>query len=275
MARVDMVDGHFPRPLGSRTVQNDALRVAMAEAGETIESLAHKANVDHKTAARWLSPGRIPHPPTRLAVAGILGRDQAELWPEPFRRKDMPWFRPWAEIEREATLLRSYQPLVLQGLLQTEGYARAVLQVGSVIQSDEVEQLVASRLTRQEILSGEKPPQFIAVFDEVVLRRMVGNPAVMREQLEHLVTIGEWPHVQVRVIPADTPWHTGLAGPFVIATLPDGTEVGHLDTQLRGQIVEGRADLVSLGKRWESVTGEALPRRQSIELIKEVAKTWI
>lgn len=255
-------------------MHNDALRVAMAEAGETIESLAQKAKVDAKTAARWLSPGRIPHPRTRLAVATILGREQAELWPEPFRRRDLVWFRPWAEAERAATLIRSYEPLAVPGLLQTEGYARAMLRVGSVTPPEEVEELVGSRLQRQAILSGEKPPQFISVFDEVVLRRMLGDPAVMREQLEHLVTVGEREHVQIRVIPSDTPWHTGLSGSFVLATLPDGTEAGHLDTQLRGEMVELRSDLVSLGKRWESVTGEALPRRQSIELIKEVAKTW-
>ncbi|MFK3981954.1 DUF5753 domain-containing protein [Micromonospora sp. NPDC050397] len=246
----------------------------MAAAGETTESLAHKVHVDPKTAARWLSPGRTPHPRTRLAVAKILGCEQAELWPEPFRRRDLAWFRPWAEAERSATLIRSYQPLVLQGLLQTERYARAMLRVGSVTPPEEVEELVASRLQRQAILSGERPPQFIAIFDEVVLRRMVGGPAVMREQLEHLVTIGEWEHVQIRVIPSDTPWHTGLAGPFVLATMPDGTEAGHVDTQLRGEMVKLSSDLVSLGKRWESVTGEALPHRRSIELIKEVAKTW-
>ncbi|MFI6757991.1 Scr1 family TA system antitoxin-like transcriptional regulator [Micromonospora sp. NPDC050417] len=246
----------------------------MADAGETIESLAHQVGVDPKTAARWLSPGRTPHPRTRLRVATLLDRKQEELWPEPYRRRNLAWFRPWAEIERMAILIRSYQPLVLQGLLQTENYARAMLRVGSVMPPEEVEELVEARLQRQAILSSAKPPQFIAVFDEMVLRRRVGDRAVMREQLEHLITIGEQEHVQIQVIPADAPWHTGLAGPFVVGTMPDGTEAGHLDNQLRGQMVDLRADLVSLGRRWESVTGEALPRRHSIELIKEVAKTW-
>ncbi|WP_245716319.1 hypothetical protein [Micromonospora humi] len=50
--------------------------------------MAEKVAVDPKTAARWLAAGRIPHPRTRVAVAGILRRDAAELWPEPFRRRD-------------------------------------------------------------------------------------------------------------------------------------------------------------------------------------------
>ena len=112
------------------------------------------------------------------------------------------------------------------------------------------------------------------MIDEVVLRRLLGDGSVMRGQLEHLVTVTEWPYVQVRVIPSDGPWHTGLAGPFVLARLDDGTELAYLDNQLRGQILNDRSDIASLGARWESITGEALPRRPSIDLIKEVAKTW-
>ncbi|SCG50135.1 hypothetical protein GA0070213_10490 [Micromonospora humi] len=72
------------RPAGT----HDVPLTGVAEAGETIESLAEKVAVDPKTAARWLAAGRIPHPRTRVAVAGILRRDAAELWPEPFRRRD-------------------------------------------------------------------------------------------------------------------------------------------------------------------------------------------
>ncbi|KKK00013.1 Scr1 family TA system antitoxin-like transcriptional regulator [Micromonospora sp. HK10] len=61
------------------------------------------------------------------------------------------------------------------------------------------------------------------------------------------------------VIPADGPWHTGLAGPFMLARLPDGSEVAYLDNQLRGEIVSDPLDVANLERRWESVTGEALP----------------
>ncbi|MER5700883.1 helix-turn-helix transcriptional regulator [Micromonospora sp. NPDC002296] len=253
---------------------NEVLRVAMAAVGETAESLAEKVRVDPKTAARWLADGRIPHPRTRFAVAGLLGKEVAELWPEPFRRRDLPWFRKWAELEQDATSLRSYQPLLVPGLLQTEGYARAVLSTGGLLPPAEVERIVAGRLDRQVILSAEAPPQLVAVIDEVVLRRMVGDRAVMAGQLAHLAAMAGREHVQVRVIPAENPWHTGLAGPFVLARLPDGTELAYIDNQLRGQVVSDPVDVASLGRRWESVTGEALPCRRSIELIREVATTW-
>ncbi|WP_431931180.1 helix-turn-helix domain-containing protein [Micromonospora sp. RP3T] len=247
----------------------------MAERGETAESLAAKVQVDPKTAARWLTADRIPHPHTRIAVAKVLGRDAAELWPEPFRRRDLSWFRPWADLEQDATSLRSYQPLLVPGLLQTEEYARAVLGTGALLPPAEVEEIVASRIARQRVLDRDDPPQLVAVINEVVLRRPVGDGSVMAGQLRHLAAVAEREHVQVRVIPADGPWHTGLAGrPFVLGRLPDGTELAYLDNQLRGQVVTDPVDVASLGRRWESVTGEALPRRRSIELIREVAETW-
>nr|WP_255456195.1 Scr1 family TA system antitoxin-like transcriptional regulator [Micromonospora sp. WMMC415] len=59
-----------------------------------------------------------------------------------------------------------------------------------------------------------------------------------------------------------------------MARLADGTELAHLDNQLRGQTVDGPNDLATLGRRWETVAGEALPRRQSARLIEEVATSW-
>ncbi|GAB3945410.1 hypothetical protein GCM10027614_37130 [Micromonospora vulcania] len=218
--------------------------------------------------------GRIPHPRTRIAVADILGRDAADLWPEPFRRRDLPWFRPWAELEQDATSLRYYQPLAVPGLLQIEGYAHAMLRVGGVLAPADVEQVVASRLSRQAVLVRDDPPQVVVVIDEVVLRRLVGGRAIMCEQLRHLGELATWPHIQIRVIPAAGPWHTGLSGSFVLARLPDAGEVAYLDNQLRGQIVTDQADVASLGRRWESVAGEALPCRRSVELIQEAAETW-
>ncbi|MEV4625638.1 DUF5753 domain-containing protein [Micromonospora sp. NPDC049523] len=149
-----------------------------------------------------------------------------------------------------------------------------MLDVGRVLPPETVEQIVASRLKRQWILSRDQPPQFHVVVDEVVLRRLLGNRDLMREQLEHLAKMAELPCVQLRVIPSDTPWHTGLAGSFVLAQLRDGKELAYLDNQLRGQIEKEAADIVMHKKRWDNLTGEALSRRQTIELIRDMAQTW-
>ncbi|PWU49810.1 hypothetical protein DLJ47_25400 [Micromonospora sp. S4605] len=184
------------------------------------------------------------------------------------------WFRPWEEVEREAIALRWCEACAVPGLLQTEGYARAMLGVGGELTAEEVEARVVARLARQAVLTGDIRPQFVAVLDEQALRRQVGDRATMRDQLAHLLAVGAEPNVQIRVVPADSPWHTGLGGSFILARLASGAELIHLDNQLRGLTVDSPNDVAALERRWETVTGEALPCRQSARLIEEVAKTW-
>ncbi|MFI0791170.1 helix-turn-helix transcriptional regulator [Micromonospora rubida] len=199
---------------------------------------------------------------------GRMLRELAKLDAEP------AWLREWIEFEREATTLRWFELSYLPGLLQTERYARATL-AGGRFTPDEVERIVASRLGRQEVLERDRPPQFIAVLDESVLRRPVlDQPGLMAEQLDHLAGQALREHIQVHVVPVDAGMYLGLAGQFIIAELPDGARVAHADNQLNAQIVDAPADVARLAKTWEIVRNEALPRRQSIELIKEVAKSW-
>ncbi|RUL92314.1 MULTISPECIES: DUF5753 domain-containing protein [Micromonospora] len=254
---------------------NDALRVALQRAGHTTESLAGQIGVDPKTTDRWLREGRIPHPAHRSAAAAALGQNVSDIWPDTNRRhRDLVWFRPWEAIEREARSLRSYQPLVLPGLLQTERYARALFGSAGQYTPDDIERLVAARMSRQSVLSGDAPPWLTAVIDEGALRRSVGGPEVMRQQVESLAATADLPHVRVHVVPLSAGAYAGLSGPFVIASSADNRTAGYLDTQLHGKVVSDPAELVALMAAWENVRGEALSHRQSIELLREVAETW-
>ncbi|MFY1624014.1 DUF5753 domain-containing protein [Micromonospora sp. WMMD735] len=168
----------------------------------------------------------------------------------------------------------SFQPLVVPGLLQTEGYARELFERASHFLGDEVEQQVAARLARQEILHRASPPLFVAVLDHTVLERPVGGPKVMREQLLHLREIGDRPRVHLHLVPRGTGAYPGLNGAFVIATPPEGDDVAYLDNQLHGSIIERTADVHSLRRTWESVRAEALPHGATIKLISEAADSW-
>ncbi|SRR6266540_1871914 len=169
---------------------------------------------------------------------------------------------------------RSYQPLVVQGLLQTPDYARAVLRSGEPLSDEEVEQRVTARLERQELLSRENPPLLIAILDEGAVRRPIGGPDVMHRQLLHLAKVAEQSRIIVQIIPLATGAYPGLAGPFVIASFDGSGEMVYLDTPLRGQVVERAADVAAVKQIWEALRAEALSRKQSMELILEVATTW-
>jgi hypothetical protein len=253
---------------------NNVLRAAMVEAGETAESLAEKVGVDPKTTARWVTPGRIPHARHRAVAAEVLGQDVVDLWPDVLRRREPTWLREWVEWEREATALRWFELAWVPGLLQTEAYARATL-AGEALTPEEVDHLVAARIRRQAILHRDRPPLLVAVMEEAVLRRSAyGDRELMREQCTYLAECAELPSVQVHVVPAGVGMYAGLGGPFIVAELPDGGRVAHIDSQAQAQIVNEAREIATFERRWERIRGEALSRRQSLDLIKEATSSW-
>lgn len=201
---------------------------------------------------------------------GLLVRIRETL----VRESLMPWFREWVTIEREAIALCSFEPLVLPGLLQTEAYVRALHEGASHLVGDAMEQQVAARLARQETLHRDNPPMFVAVLDHTTLERPVGGPKVMREQLRHLLEVAARPRVHLHLVPRGVGAYHGLNGAFVIATPPEGEDVGYLDNQLQGTLVERTADIHSLRQAWESVRAEALPSGATLKLISEAADSW-
>ncbi|MEU7753820.1 helix-turn-helix transcriptional regulator [Micromonospora sp. NPDC049171] len=185
------------------------------------------------------------------------------------------WLREWITYEEQATALRWYEPAFVPGLLQTEAYARATLQAGGLLTAEQIAHRVRSRLDRQGILDRDDPPHLVAVLDVAVLRRTVDDDRVMmREQLDHLAAAAELPNVRIHVVPDDTGLYPGLQGGFILASMPDGSTLGHIDNQMRSQTVSGGPEIATLRATWETILRAALPRRLSLDMIKEAAKAW-
>jgi transcriptional regulator with XRE-family HTH domain len=184
------------------------------------------------------------------------------------------WFQDWALKEAEAATLRWFEPLIVPGLLQTEDYARAIFRTRFRITSEEIEEQVAARLKRQEILTRDEPPAFWVILDEWVLRRPVGGRHVMLEQLNRLIEAARQPHIAIEVISADVGAHEGVTGAFAIADFEDAPSVGYQEGAVRGQPVEERKEVASLDLTWATLRGEALPRAASLALLEEAAKSW-
>ncbi len=246
---------------------NRVVQIAMAEAGETADSIAAQVGVDPKTVARWVTQGRIPQTRHRAQVAEILKRDVFDLWPDAQRRKEPAWFRPWTEVERDAVGLRWFESAVLPGLLQTEEYGRAVLSSGPLV--NDVENHLGTRLQRQAaVFERPRRPLSVFVIDEAALRR--GTRDIMEPQLDHLIMMAQQPNVMVHVLPLDAGLHPGQAGPFVIATSPEGDDVGYVDDQAAGRITK---DVAMLWAVWDTLRSVTLPRSQTIDFLK--ARSWL
>jgi transcriptional regulator with XRE-family HTH domain len=187
------------------------------------------------------------------------------------------WFQDWVTNgEQQAARVRWFEPLLVPGLLQTEAYARALLngRIGS--HADEVEERVLARMARQAILTrDEGPAELLAIIDDAVLRRGVGGAKVMADQVSALIEAAGWPNVVIQVIPAATAVHDGLAGAgFAIADFERGPGLAYQETALRGEPITAPEDVTALGIAFDRLRAEALPRAASLALLEEAAISW-
>ena len=136
-------------------------------------------------------------------------------WWHPFRRALPEWFGAYVSLETGAALIRLYEPHYVTGLLQTREYARAVMRAGFPGDADEeLEERVEVRLRRQGIMEKDEAPSIWVVLEEAALRRLVGGPAVMRGQLDHLLESLDRPDLTLRVLPFAAGPHPGATGHF-------------------------------------------------------------
>jgi transcriptional regulator with XRE-family HTH domain len=210
-----------------------------------------------------------------LGTGGALLRLRAHLRDQLHRQVWPPWFREWPSIEREALSLRTWELVLVPGLLQTPDYARAILRGALSDATDEdIEQQVDARMGRQQILARQDPPMLWAIMDEAALRRPIGSARTMRAQLTHLLEAAQKPKIKVLTVPASTGAHVGVLGPFVIAEFRDTPDIAYLDTAAGGQIADHPEIVKACGQVFDTLRAEALPPRASLELIAEVRDIW-
>ena len=252
-------------------------------AGLTQDQVGSRAHVSGKLISAYENGWRVPTRPTTTDIdaVGELGTKGAltELWDqfeEGMNYQAYPdWFQDWPEKETIARRLRYFEPNVVPGLLQTEDYARAVFRTRFGITDDDVESRVVARLKRQEILARERPPAVWVILDEWMLRRPVGGQSVMLEQVNHLIEAAQRPSLVLQLVPASAGAHEGLyGGGFALADFADAPSIGYQECAVRGQPVRDDKDVSTLELTWDTLTGEALPRKISLAQLEEAAKAW-
>ncbi|MEU3889463.1 helix-turn-helix transcriptional regulator [Streptomyces sp. NPDC029041] len=207
------------------------------------------------------------------ALDAALGADDllVELWPHVYREAFPNWSRRFMEYSERAVAIREYSAHVVPGLLQTGDYARAVLSVGRTLGSEEqLEERVALRLGRQERLGLPGRPELWAVLDEAVLRRPVGGPAVMREQLERLLGTRAERHITVQVLPFDQGEHEVMGGSLTVLTMPDGSEVAYTEGAHHGRLIEDPDEVRDFALTYDRLRAAALPPLMSLDMIRSV-----
>ncbi|MER7309077.1 helix-turn-helix transcriptional regulator [Streptomyces griseoluteus] len=179
--------------------------------------------------------------------------------------------RDLKKLEADAVELCAYNNSVIHGLLQTEEYVRASMATRRPpFTEEELEQQVAARLARQDILTEVPLRVFSFVQCESTLRRPVGGRMVMRRQLEHLLDAGRFRNVDLQVLPLDREDNAGLAGSFRLLRLRDGSTAGHNEVQLVSRVITDPKEVQVLDIRYGIIRAQALTPRESLAFIEKV-----
>jgi transcriptional regulator with XRE-family HTH domain len=205
-----------------------------------------------------------------LEAEGALMR----LWPMVSHASAPSWFRPWLDVEATAETIRTWEPLIVPGLLQTEDYARAILSGEPGVTSEEVEEHLTARMERQSILRRPRPPLLWVVLDEGVLHRPIGSRAVMAAQLTRLLEASEAPRITIQVLPLDAYCTTGLLGGFAVTQAHGTPDTAYVEAASNAQVTDWTESVKTLALRYEGIRSEALSQRDSVNLIKETTQRW-
>ncbi|MFI9117562.1 helix-turn-helix domain-containing protein [Streptomyces venezuelae] len=177
------------------------------------------------------------------------------------------WFRPYAEMEAKATYLCIFQAQLVDGLLQTEDYARALM--GSRFEND-LDGLVAARIERQRILDREHPPLFWVVMSEAALRQEIGGRKVMREQLTHLLRMQEREWVKIQILPFEVGAHAGSHGSFTLLRFEGDPDLVYTEDFVQGHMTVDSAAFREGSLRYDHLRAAALSVEDSTTLITRV-----
>ncbi|GAA4235211.1 helix-turn-helix transcriptional regulator [Actinomadura meridiana] len=214
-------------------------------------ALAVILDCDRSTVARYES-GDVQLPVGRARILdrewGLLGFFE-NLVKHAKEAQDLEWWETFKEYERRSNLVKTYEPSLIPGLLQREAYARAVF---TTSRRTDVEEAVAERMTRQQILTRPNPCKLMAILDTAAILRIFGDADVMRDQLSHLLEVSEWPNVYLRVTSDRLIGYGGVGGGFTVMQTPTG-DLGFATVGSTGHISLDPADIQEQAIRYDQI----------------------
>lgn len=177
-------------------------------------------------------------------------------------------FKDWSDYEDQSATLRAWTPGMIDGLAQTEDYARGLISVETGIDAATMEARVRARMARQQrVLLRKDPPRLILLVDAAALYRRVSSAAVMAGQLRHLIEMAARPTVTLQVMPEIE--HASVASGYLIAddaVWSENVVVGGTYTA-----AETYSDMAA---RFDSLRGECYRVSESLALLGRLEQAW-
>ncbi|MEV6871974.1 Scr1 family TA system antitoxin-like transcriptional regulator [Amycolatopsis sp. NPDC051128] len=266
-----------------------ALSASLREVREArkfgLRELARALEIDPRLLSQWELGIRVPPVEEVARILGYLRVGRAvtnRILYLAQHAKDFNWLDsnpsdlPAAltaviQCERSASLITNWSPLIIPGLLQIPDYARALLTASGIKPEDADARLVV-RLNRQRILFGNEPVRLNAIISELAIREVVGDAAIMSDQIDHLVALADTSNISVRIVPADAGYHPGKIGMFTIYDFEADPAIVLLEHYHASGFVNELDAIASYRKLVKLLLGKALTEDASQALLREAAR---
>jgi transcriptional regulator with XRE-family HTH domain len=254
--------GHFGRQVRKERIAR----------GWPLTEFAQRIDFDAGHLSR-VENGRRP-PTEKLAIACDRAFPERQGWFTEWYAEYSEWsevpanFRDWGELEDRTTTFRVWTPGIIDGLLQTESYARVLVSVQPSATEEIIATRVGNRLERQKnVLGREKPSRFWLLVDELALYRQVGTVAVMAEQMNHLLSVAAMPNVTMQVVPAVA--HPANASAFIVTD--DASYAEHV---VGGFAYVTEETVSRLGVLFDSLRAESYRASESAAMFRRAGELW-
>ena len=211
----------------------------------------------------------------RDALVTLVREANQSGWWHSFSDAMPNWFQTYVGLEEASALIRLYEVQFVPGLLQTEGYMRALMTLNRPsLDRSEVDRRISVRMNRQKLVADKEGPRLWAIVDEAALRRPVGGPAVMRAQIEHLIEAADMPNVILQVMPFRFGGHAAESGAFTILRFPeqDLPDVVYLEQLTSALYLDKRDDVDQYLQVMERLSVDSQTPASSVELLTEMLK---
>ncbi|WP_393915941.1 helix-turn-helix domain-containing protein [Halostreptopolyspora alba] len=234
-----------------------------------------KSRVLPRDVKRLLDLYEISDETRRAPLIELARRANEKGWWHQYSETIPTWFQPFIGLEASAASIRVYESELVPGLLQTEGYMRAIASTAPVLAAEEeIERSVEVRLARQRRLTEEQEPlELWMVLNEAVIRRVVGGPDIMREQLDHLAAMAQNHRITLQILPFAKGEHSSMLGAFQVLEFA-GEEVPpvvYLEHQTGGLYVEKPEDIRRYTLMYNHLSVKALSEEESLAMVRQAA----
>ncbi|MBW8792551.1 MAG: helix-turn-helix domain-containing protein [Streptomyces sp.] len=260
-----------PKKVGAWQAAGALVAHYRKQARLTQEQFAELANL-HVDTVGSVEQGRLALQPDRAEqfdeLLGTGGALAVLVEKMPVRERIVQFAQGLVDHEQEAVGVLSYETQVVPGLLQTRDYCRAVFGYRyPAIGTETAEQWVNARMERQLVWQRERPPVGHFVIEESVLRRKVGGPEVMREQIRQILEYTEPVHMSFQIMPEDRTPHAGLGGPMVLLETPEHERLAYLEVQSASFLVSDPEEVSDYHHKYGMLRSQALSPDESVRLL--------